>query len=80
MPALLPDASDLLLASFTIASDDDVVETAMNEVRAEDASGGQVDRVERAERTVGLDAVVSYEDRLIKAANDAGLATVSSRD
>ena len=31
MPALLPDARDLLLAFSTIAIDDDVVEGAMNE-------------------------------------------------
>ena len=27
-----------------------------------------------------LDAIVSYDDRLLKAATDAGLATVSPRD
>jgi uncharacterized protein len=27
-----------------------------------------------------LDAIVSYDDRLLKAAGDAGLATVSPRD
>jgi len=31
MPALLPDAGDLLLAFSTIAIDDDIVEGAMNE-------------------------------------------------
>ena len=31
-------------------------------------------------RTRNLDALVSYDDRLLKAATDAGLATASPRD
>jgi hypothetical protein len=34
MPALLPDARDLLLAFASIAIDDDIVEGAMNEPAA----------------------------------------------
>lgn len=80
MPALLPDARDLLLAFSTIAIDDDVVEGAMNEP---DRALRLLDAIHLATaRILGpdLDAVVSYDDRLIKAATDAGLATVSPRD
>ncbi|MBV9095200.1 MAG: type II toxin-antitoxin system VapC family toxin [Streptosporangiaceae bacterium] len=80
MPALLPDARDLLLAFSTIAIDDDIVEGAMNEP---DRALRSLDAIHLATaRILGpdLDAVVSYDDRLIKAATDAGLATVSPRD
>ena len=80
MPALLPDARDLLLAFSAIAVDDDVVENAMNEP---DRVLRSLDAIHLATaRVLGpdLDAVVSYDDRLIKAATDAGLATASPRD
>ena len=80
MPALLPEARDLLLAFSTIAIDDDVVEGAMNEP---DRTLRSLDAIHLATaRILGpdLDAVVSYDDRLINAAADAGLATVSPRD
>ena len=80
MPALLPDARDLLLAFSAIAVDDDVVESAMNEP---DRVLRSLDAIHLATaRVLGpdLDAVVSYDDRLIKAATDAGLATASPRD
>jgi len=80
MPALLPDARDLLLAFASIAIDDDIVEGAMNEP---DRALRSLDAIHLATaRILGpdLDAVVSYDDRLIKAAQDAGLGTVSPRD
>jgi uncharacterized protein len=80
MPALLPDAHDLLLAFSTIALDDGVVEGAMNE---SDRGLRSLDAIHLATaRILGtdLDAVVSYDDRLIKAATDAGLTTMSPRD
>ena len=80
MPALLPDPRDLLLAFSTIAIDDDIVEGAMNEP---DRALRLLDAIHLATaRILGpdLNAVVSYDDRLIKAATDAGLATVSPRD
>ena len=80
MPALLPDARDLLLAFSFVAVDDDVVEGAMNEpdrgLRSLDAIHLATARILGEE----LDAVVSYDDRLLKAATDAGLATASPRD
>jgi uncharacterized protein len=80
MPALLPDARDLLLAFSTIAIDDDIVEGAINEP---DRTLRSLDAIHlAAARILGpdLDAVVSYDDRLVKAAQGAGLATVSPRD
>ena len=80
MPALLPDARDLLLAFSFVAIDDDIVEAAMNEP---DRGLRSLDAIHLATaRVLGedLDALVSYDDRLLKAATDAGLATASPRD
>lgn len=80
MPALLPDARDLLLAFTSIAIDDDIVEGAMNEP---DRALRSLDAIHLATaRILGpdLDAIVSYDDRLVKAAQDAGLPTTSPRD
>jgi predicted nucleic acid-binding protein len=79
-PALLPDARDLLLAFSCIAIDEDIVEGAINEP---DRGLRSLDAIHLATaRVLGpdLDAIVSYDDRLIRAAADAGLATVSPRD
>lgn len=80
MPALLPDARDLLLAFSFIAMDDEIVEGAMNEP---DRGLRSLDAIHLATaRLLGedLDAIVSYDDRLLKAADDAGLPTLSPRD
>ncbi len=77
MPTLLPDARDLLLAFSFVAIDDDVVEAAMNEP---DRGLRSLDAIHLATaRVLGedLDAIVSYDDRLLKAATEAGLATAS---
>ncbi len=80
LPALLPDARDLLPAFSFIAIDDDIVEAAMNEpdrgLRSRDAIHLATARVLGED----LDAIVSYDDRLLKAATDAGLETASPRD
>ena len=80
MPALLPDARDLLLAFSCIAIDDDIVEGAMNEpdriLRSLDATHLATARILAPE----LDALVTYDDQLLRAAGDAGLVTVSPRD
>jgi uncharacterized protein len=80
LPALLPEARDLLLAFSYVAIDDDIVEDAMNEpdrgLRSLDVIHLATARIFAPE----LDAIATYDDRLIKAANDAGLATVSPRD
>jgi predicted nucleic acid-binding protein len=80
MPALLPDARDLLLAFSFVTIDDDIVEAAMNEP---DRGLRSLDAIRLATaRILGedLDALVSYDNRLLKAATDAGLATASPRD
>lgn len=80
MPALLPDARDLLLAFSCITIDEDVVEGAMNEpdrgLRSPDAIHLATARI----LTPELDALVSYNYRLLRAASDAGLATLSPGD
>jgi uncharacterized protein len=80
LPALLPDARDLLLAFSFVAIDDDIVEAAMNEpdrgLRSPDAIHLATARILGED----LDALVSYNDRLLKAAIDAGLATASPLD
>jgi len=80
MPALLPDAQDLLLAFSCIAIDQDIVEGAVNEpdraLRSLDAIHLATARILAPE----LDALVTYDDRLLRAATDAGLVTISPRD
>jgi predicted nucleic acid-binding protein len=76
-PALLPDARDLLAAFSYIAIDEEVVDAAMNEpdrmLRSLDAIHLATARLFAPE----LDALVSYDNRLVQAAADAGLATLS---
>jgi hypothetical protein len=80
MPALLPDARDLLTAFSYIAIDDDIVDAAMSEpdrgLRSLDAIHLATARISAPE----LDAPVTYDDRLIKAATEAGLPVTSPRD
>ena len=80
MPALLPDARELLLAFSCIAIDHDIVEGAITEpdrgLRSLDAIHLATARILAPE----LDALVTYDDRLLRAATDAGLVTVSPRD
>jgi predicted nucleic acid-binding protein len=80
LPALLPEARDLLTAFSYIAIDDEIVEGAMNEpdrgLRSLDAIHLATARILAPE----LDGLLSYDDRLSKAARDAGLAVLSPRD
>lgn len=77
IPALLPDARELLTAFSYIAIDDDIVEAAMSEpdrgLRSLDAIHLATARVLAPE----LDGLVTYDDRLLRAATEAGLVTVS---
>jgi predicted nucleic acid-binding protein len=79
-PELLPDARDLLLVFSYIAIDDEIVEGAMNEpdrgLRSLDAIHLATARLLAEE----LDGLVGYDDRLIKAAAEAGISTISPRD
>jgi predicted nucleic acid-binding protein len=80
MPALLPNARDLLLAFSVVAIDDDIVEGAMNEP---DRGLRSLDAIHLATARLlseDLDAIVSYDDRLLKAATEAGLPVASPRD
>jgi predicted nucleic acid-binding protein len=80
VPARLPAARDLLLAFSCIAIDDDIVEGAMNEpdrgLRSPEAIHLATARILAPE----LDALVTYDDRLASAANDAGLVTLAPAD
>ena len=77
IPALLPDARDLLTAFSCVAIDDDIVEAAMSEpdrgLRSLDAIHLATARIFAPE----LDGLVTYHDRLIRAATGAGLVAVS---
>lgn len=78
-PALLPDARDLLLAFDFISIDDDIVDAAMNEP---DRMLRSLDAIHLATaRVLGQDltGLVTYDDRLARAASDAGFAVVSPR-
>ncbi|WP_427889315.1 type II toxin-antitoxin system VapC family toxin [Kribbella sp. GL6] len=79
VPALLPDARDLLLAFDFISIDDDIVDAAMNEP---DRMLRSLEAIHLATaRVLGTDltAVVTYDDRLAEAAEDAGFEVVSPR-
>jgi uncharacterized protein len=80
VPALLPDARDLLLAFSNIAIDDDVVSGAMNEpdrgLRSLNAIHLATARILAPE----LDALISYDDRLVRAAGEAVPPVLSPRD
>jgi len=80
VPALLPEARDLLLAFSYIAIDDEIVDGAISEpdrgLRSLDAIHLATARVLGPE----LDGLLTYDDRLGKAATDAGLPVISPRD
>ena len=80
MPALLPDARDLLTAFSYVAIDDDIVEAAMDEP---DRILRSLDAIHLATARIfgpDLDALVTYDNRLATAASDAGLMIVAPRD
>jgi uncharacterized protein len=80
LPALLPDARDLLRAFSYIAIDEEVVDGAINEP---DRGLRSLDAIHLATARIlaeDLDAIVSYDERLLKAANEAGLVTLSPQD
>jgi predicted nucleic acid-binding protein len=79
-PAILPDARDLLLVFSYIAIDDEVVEGAMNEA---DRSLRSLDAIHLATARLladELDGLACYDDRLLKAAADAGINVISPQD
>lgn len=80
MPALLPTARDLLLAFSSIAIDDDIVAGATNEPDRRLRSLHAIHLATARVLGPDLDALVSYDDRLVNAAHNAGLATISPRD
>jgi predicted nucleic acid-binding protein len=80
MPVLIPDARDLLHAFSYVAIDGDVVDGAMNEpdrgLRSLDAIHLATARIFGDE----LDGLVSYDDRLLRAAGEAGMPTITPRE
>ena len=80
MPALLPDARDLLTAFSYVAIDDDIVEAAIDEP---DRSLRSLDAIHLATARIfgpDLGALVTYDNRLATAASDAGLMIVAPQD
>ena len=80
MPAALPDARELLLAFDYVRIDDEIVDAAMNEP---DRMLRSLDAIHLATaRILGPDlaGLVTYDDRLRTAANDAGIAVVAPSD
>lgn len=78
-PAILPEARQLLLAFDFVAIDEDIVDAAMNEP---DRMLRSLDAIHLATaRVLGPDltALVTYDDRLAGAGEDAGLEIVSPR-
>lgn len=79
-PLLLSEAEELLLAFSYVAISDDIVAGAMNEP---DRHLRSLDAVHLATARVlapDVDAVLSYDDRLLRAAARAGLVVASPRD
>jgi hypothetical protein len=77
LPALLPEARDLRAAFSYIAIDDEIVDGAMSEPDRGLRSLGAIHLATARILAPELEALVTYDDRLVKAATDAGLATVS---
>lgn len=79
-PAMLPDARDLLSAFSYITIDEEVVEGAMGEP---DRALRSLDAIHLATaRLLGPDlaGLVTYDDRLARAAADAGITTLTPKD
>jgi uncharacterized protein len=80
LPAVLPEARDLLLAFDYIGIDDEVVDAAMNEP---DRMLRSLDAIHLATaRLLGTDLVglVTYDDRLASAARHARITVIDPRD
>jgi predicted nucleic acid-binding protein len=80
LPALLPDARELLQAFDYIRIDDGIVDAAMHEP---DRTLRSLDAIHLATaRVIGdeLDAIVTYDDRLSAAATEAGFTVTCPRD
>jgi hypothetical protein len=80
LPAVLPEARDLLLAFDYIPIDDEIVEAAMNEP---DRMLRSLDAIHLATaRQLGTDltSLITYDDRLAAAARDAGMHVTDPRD
>ncbi|MHB8263973.1 MAG: type II toxin-antitoxin system VapC family toxin [Acidimicrobiales bacterium] len=80
LPSVIPEARDLLLAFDYISIDDDIINGAMNEP---DRMLRSLDAIHLATMRIlenDLDSVVTYDNRLAKAATDAGFAVISPQD
>lgn len=79
LPALLPDALELLMAFDYVRIDDDIVDAAANEPERALRS---LDAIHLATaQALGSDvaALVTYDERLAQAARGAGIRVVSPR-
>jgi predicted nucleic acid-binding protein len=76
MPALLPEARELLTA-FSYIAIDEIVDGAMSEPDRGLRSLAAIHLATARVLAPELEALVSYDDRLVKAATDAGLVTES---
>ncbi|QSB16173.1 type II toxin-antitoxin system VapC family toxin [Natronosporangium hydrolyticum] len=80
MPAVLPDARDLLSAFDYVAIDDEIVDAAMSEP---DRGLRSLDAIHLATARAldpDLTGVVTYGDRLARAAQDAGMTVFAPQD
>ncbi len=74
---LLPEARELLTIFSYIAVDDEIVEAAMNEPERSLRSLDAIHLATARLLVPELDALVSYDDKMIKAAADAGITCIS---
>lgn len=80
LPAALPEARDLLLAFDYITIDDEVVDAAMNEPDRMLRSLGAIHLATARLLGTGLAGMVTYDDRLARAARDARITVIDPRD
>jgi hypothetical protein len=80
LPAVLPEARDLLLAFDYIRIDDEVIDTAMNEPDRMLRSLGAIHLATARLLGTDLAGLVTYDDRLASAARDARITVIDPRD
>jgi predicted nucleic acid-binding protein len=80
LPAVLPEARDLLLAFDYIAIDDEVVDAAMNEPHRMLRSLGAIHLATARLLGTDLAGLVTYDERLASAAREAGITVIDPRD
>ena len=79
LPALLPDARELLMAFDYVSIDDDIVDAGANEPERALRSLDSIHLATAHALGSDVTAVVTYDDRLAHAARTAGMSIVSPR-